>query len=287
LRSRVIYQNHYTMNANYSNTSMLDMVFEHRNKAYGAYVLRRDSNESVKRAMLFILSAVATFCLGNFIRENLHSAKEKAYVPNTVFSTTDLGKVAPPAQKIKPPVQPPKAPHTAAAVPTIRNTEHHVVAENQVHEDSIPANRDLENIESGTTTNTTASSTMGVTDGTGNDKVFEVAKEVQPAAPSVYNWVEKMPEYPGGEEALLKFIARNTEYPDMERANEIAGKVLTQFTVNEDGTISDIQIVRSPSNGFSKEVIRVIKMLHPFKPGMQQGRAVKVRYNMPFMFRLN
>ena len=71
-------------------------------------------------------------------------------------------------------------------------------------------------------------------------------------------------------------MADTTEYSRMERDNDIGGKVITQFTVNEDGTVSDIQIVRSPSVGFNKEVCRVVKMLPRFKPGMQQGKAVKV-----------
>jgi protein TonB len=265
---------------------MLDMVFEHRNKAYGAYVLRSDSNRAIKQAMLSILSLLTVFCLGNFIRENMHSGKKNAVGPITELNPTDVGKVTPPAAKVKPPVQPPKPPHTAAAVPTIRNTEHHVVAESHVQQDSIPENRDLENIESGTTTNTTASTNMGVTDGTGKDQVFVVARNVEPT-PQVYGFVEQMPEFPGGEKALLDFIAHNTQYPQMERDNDITGKVITQFTVNEDGTISDIQILRSPSSGFNREATRVIKMLPTFKPGRQQGRAVKVRFNVPFVFKLN
>ena len=274
------------MNANYSNASMLDMVFEHRNKAYGAYVLRRDSNKTVKQAMLSILSVVTLFCLGNFIRENMHSGKKNDYNPNHIFTASEVGPITKPVEKIKPPVQPPKPPKTAAAIPTIRNTESRVVAQSQMHEDSIPATKDLANVESGVTTNTTASPGMGATDGKGTEKVFEAAREVMPAPPAVYIYVEHMPEFPGGEKALLEFIARNTEYPQMERDNDIAGKVITQFTVNEDGTISDIQILRSPSGGFNKEAVRVLKMLPTFKPGIQQGRAVKVRFNVPFVFKL-
>ena len=273
------------MNANYSNTSMLDMVFEHRNKAYGAYVLRSEANKTVRQAMLSILSVLTIFCLGNFIREHMHPNKKDPGFENTDLSTTDFGKVTPPAPKAKPQVQPPKPPQAAAAIPTVRNTETHVVAESHVHEDSIPATRDLDNIESGVHTNLTATATIGATDGTGNEQVFEVAKEVEPVAPpAVLNWSEVMPEFPGGDKALAKFLAQHTEYPAMEHDNGIGGKVITQFTVNEDGTITDIKVLRSPSSGFNREVTRVIKTMPAFKPGMQQGKPVKVRFTLPFVF---
>lgn len=275
------------MNTNYSNASMLDMVFEHRNKAYGAYVLRRDANKTTKQAMLYILSVVTVFCLGNFIRENIKASKKTAYVPNHVFNATDVGKITPPAQKVKPHIEPPKHPQTAKAIPTIANTEKKVVADNKAPLDSIPTNKDLANLEPGIKTNTTASPGMGATDGNGQDAVFEVAKQAQPPTPNVFVFVEQMPEFPGGDKALMEFLAQNIDYPRMEKENDIAGKVISQFTVNEDGTVSDIQILRSTSGGFNKEATRVIKMLPRFKPGMQQGRAVKVRFNMPIIFKLN
>jgi len=261
-------------------------VFEHRNKAYGAYVLRRDANQTTKRAMLAILSAITVFCFGNFIRESMHTIKKKE-APIITVSTTEVGKVAPEAQKIKPKVNPPKPPKIAAApIPTVANTEKRVVADSKATSDSIPSNRDLANAEPGIKTNTDASPGMGVSDGTGTAKVLDAAKDVQPVTPKVYIFVEKMPEFPGGDAALMKFISSNIEYPQIARDNDIAGKVLTQFTVNEDGTISDIQILKSPAACFNKEVMRVVKKLPVFKPGMQQGRPVKVRFCLPVSFNL-
>jgi periplasmic protein TonB len=271
------------MNANYSNTSMLDMVFERRNKAYGAYVLRRDYNKSLQQAMLSILSVVTLFCFGNFIRENMHSKSKFIGEKTVVANTTDVGKVAPPPKKIEPPV-PPK--HTAMAIATARDPEKRVVRDSQAPADSIPATRDIANVESGLKDNTTAAPGIGATDGDGKERVFEVARETQPAPPTVFAFVEVMPEFPGGDKALMSFIAHNVDYPQMERDNGIQGKVLTAFTVNEDGSISDIQIMRSPSIGFNKEVTRVLKKMPAFKPGMQAGRAVKVRFNLPVAFTL-
>ena len=275
------------MSAEYSNTSMLDMVFENRNKAYGAYVHRSESNERVRTAMLMLLSILTVLCVGNYIRDNMRGKPPVANsFPITVApKDIEVPKPAEKPKKAKPPVILPQ--QTAQAVASVAHVEQRVVANNQVHNDTIPNTRDLATADAGLTTNTDAGKGIGVTDGTGNSQVLEVAREVAPARQEVINVAEIMPEFPGGERALMNFIARNTEYPAMERDNGIAGKVLTQFTVNEDGSIADVKILRSPSPGFNKEVTRVLGKLPHFKPGMQQGRAVRVRYVLPFTFNLN
>ena len=272
------------MNAKYSNTSMLDMVFEHRNKAYGAYVLRRDYNKSLQQAILYILSVVTLFCFGNFIRENMKPKQKYTALAGTVVTTSDVQhkitapKPLPPAPK--PPVQ------HAMGVATADNREKAVVKDDKAPDDSIPATKDIANLESGLKANPTGTNGLGATDGDGKDHVLEVAQQALPPVNVVHDFVEHMPEFPGGDKALLAFMARNVEYPEMEKETGIQGKVLTQFTVNEDGSISDIQILRSPSNGFNKEVSRVLKKMPAFKPGMQGGRAVKVRFTLPVAFTL-
>lgn len=271
------------MSANYSNVSMLDMVFERRNKAYGAYVLRRDYNKSLQTAIASILSVVTLFCFGNYISENMNINNKPGHKLEVVVAPSSVEKVQ--KEVIKPKSVPP-APKPQS-IATAQNVERIVVEDDKAPKDSILTNDQIKDLESGIKTNTEAPSTgIGATDGTGKDAVFAVAKEVEPT-PQVFAFVEEMPEFPGGEKALMNFIARNTEYPQMERDNGIGGKVITQFTVNEDGTISDVQILRSPSTGFNREVSRVIKKLPAFKPGRQQGRAVKVRYVMSFVFNLN
>lgn len=275
------------MSANYSTTSMLDIIFEHRNKSYGAYVLRRDANKTVKTALTSILSVVTLLCFGNYVRENMHGKQPHTKDILVISNVSDIAAMQ--HQEIvkpKPPVpQPPKQTTPPAPVQTIKNVEFKAVANNHIA-DTITPTRLLDNVESGLHTNTTATATIGATDGTGTAAVYEVAKETQPKS-DVMNVCEKMPEFPGGEGALLKFIARNTQYPDMEKDNGITGKVITQFTVNEDGSISDIKILRSNSDGFNREVTRVINKLPRFKPGMQQNKPVRVRYILPFTFNLN
>jgi protein TonB len=104
--------------------------------------------------------------------------------------------------------------------------------------------------------------------------------------PKVFQFVEQMPEFPGGDVELMKFIQKNVQYPQMERDNDIQGRVILKFVVMEDGGVSDVSVARSVSPGLDKEAVRVVKMLPKFKPGKQQGKAVRVYYSLPVLFKL-
>lgn len=102
----------------------------------------------------------------------------------------------------------------------------------------------------------------------------------------VFTVVERMPEFPGGEEALAKFLQNNLFYPQMERDNDIQGKVVVSFIISEVGSVSDVAVKKSVSRGLDKEAMRVINKLPKFKPGMQQGKSVKVAAELPVVFKL-
>lgn len=103
----------------------------------------------------------------------------------------------------------------------------------------------------------------------------------------VFTFVEQMPEYPGGDGELIKFLVQNVQYPQYERDRDIQGKVLVRFVVTEDGSVKDVTVVRGVSPGLDKEAVRVLRMLPRFKPGMQQGKPVSVYYNIPIVFKLS
>lgn len=98
--------------------------------------------------------------------------------------------------------------------------------------------------------------------------------------------VEKMPEFPGGDSEIMKFIANNLQYPASAIENEIQGKVIVQFTVTKTGEVSDVSVMRSVDPDIDQEAVRVISKLPKFKPGTQNGKAVNVRYTYPVTFRL-
>ena len=105
-------------------------------------------------------------------------------------------------------------------------------------------------------------------------------------AQAVFKIVEQMPQYPGGDDAMMKFIQKNIKYPDLERESDIQGRVVLGFIVNVDGSLSDITVRKSVSHGLDKEAIRVVKLMPNFIPGRQQGKAVRVQYMLPIMFKL-
>lgn len=99
-------------------------------------------------------------------------------------------------------------------------------------------------------------------------------------------WVEQMPEFPGGESELYKYLENNIKYPPVARDAGISGSVYVKFVVNEDGKISGITILRGIGGGCDEEVIRIIKSMPPWKPGKQNGIPVPVYFNLPIKFTL-
>ena len=98
--------------------------------------------------------------------------------------------------------------------------------------------------------------------------------------------VEKMPEFPGGQDALNRFLVRNIKYPLLAQENGIQGRVVCQFVVNSDGSIVDISVVRGVEESLDKEAIRVIQSMPKWTPGRQGGKSVRVKYTLPIRFKL-
>jgi protein TonB len=119
------------------------------------------------------------------------------------------------------------------------------------------------------TINTTA---MAQNKKTSNDKVFEK--------------VEDMPEFPGGEQAMMKFVSENVQYPEEAKEKEISGRVLVGFIVEKDGSVNEVKIVRGIGGGCDEEAVRVVKAMPKWKPGKQDGKTVRVSYTMPFFFKM-
>lgn len=98
--------------------------------------------------------------------------------------------------------------------------------------------------------------------------------------------VEKLPEFPGGQDALNRYLVRNIKYPLLAQENGIQGRVICQFVVNSDGSIVDISVVRGVEESIDKEAIRVIKSMPKWTPGRQGGKNVRVKYTLPIRFKL-
>ena len=102
----------------------------------------------------------------------------------------------------------------------------------------------------------------------------------------IFQVVEEMPEFPGGMGECMKFLGKNIKYPQISQENGVQGRVIVQFVVNQDGSIVDPQVVRGVDPYLDKEALRVISMMPKWKPGKQRGKAVRVKFTVPVMFRL-
>lgn len=98
--------------------------------------------------------------------------------------------------------------------------------------------------------------------------------------------VEEQPEYPGGNAAMMRFLSDNIRYPVIAQENGIQGRVICNFVVERDGSITDVQVVRGVDPSLDKEAVRVIQQMPRWKPGKQRGQAVRVRFTLPVVFRL-
>lgn len=103
----------------------------------------------------------------------------------------------------------------------------------------------------------------------------------------VYRVVQVMPEYPGGKDSLTAYIQTHLKYPRSAKENRIEGTVVTEFTIETDGTVSDIKVKKAVSPKLDDEAVRLVKTLPAFKPGSQQGKAVRVIYSVPVVFKIS
>jgi periplasmic protein TonB len=104
---------------------------------------------------------------------------------------------------------------------------------------------------------------------------------------NAYSVVEDMPEFPGGEEARIKFLSKNLKYPEKAREKSIEGTVYVQFVVEKDGSLTNIKVKRGIGGGCDEECLRVVKLMPKWKPGKQNGKEVRVQYMLPIKFILH
>lgn len=110
--------------------------------------------------------------------------------------------------------------------------------------------------------------------------------EEDPDENIVFVVAEKMPSFPGGQQALMKYLNENIRYPIIAQENGVQGRVIVQFTVRKDGTIDDVKVVRSADPSLDKEAVRLVKSMPNWEPGKQRGKAVHCKFTVPIVFKL-
>ena len=134
---------------------------------------------------------------------------------------------------------------------------------------------------------------IGSFDVKGNDeaagevlKAKEVIAQEKPAEEQVFDVVEQMPQFPGGDAALFEYLSTHIKYPAIAEENGVQGRVIVTFVVERDGSITDVKVVKSVDPSLDKEAARVVQGMPKWIPGKQNGAAVRVKYTVPVTFRL-
>ena len=270
-------------NAQLATASLDDIVFDGRNRGYGAYELRALYQRHVARALV-IAAAVCALLLGfplvaQLLRGRLPAAPPRVIVDSVLLAPPiDPAVIVPPLAV--PPVAPPVPPPVAA---TLRFTTLVAAPDDRVTEE-VPEQAALADARVSTvTTEGSAGPDLAPVEAVESPKELEGVVDHH-----VYVSVEQMPELPGGggQTAIVAAIQRAVKYPAMALHNGVEGKVYASFTVNATGEIIDLKIVRGLGSGLDEETLRAIRSLPRFIPGKQNGRGVSVSFTVPVTYQI-
>lgn len=260
--------------------SLDDMVFEGRNKEYGAYMLRKLYNKHVTRATIIAIILFILFLSIPLIQSMFKGEEEVVKAP--VVKVVDLA--APPSVEkvVPPPPPPPDAPPPPPPVrSTVKFTPPVVKKDEEVTKEEIPDVKELQKTDAGTETvkgDPSAPPTLeGIENGTGPvgpvEEVFE---------DKVYVAVEKQPEFPGGQAAMFKYLQSKFRIPSAAQRAGTEGTIVLSFVIGQTGEIRDIEVLKGLGYGLDEEAIRVVKSMPKWNAGEQNGRKVSVKYTLPY-----
>lgn len=252
---------------------LLDILFENRNKAYGAYALRKNYNHRLQWALGIWLMLVLCLSLLNFSAENLDN---RAYSrPDVVLQTVDLSNDRP---KIPQTRQQKKLP----AVARVRNTQIQIVVDNEVKRTEVPAITDLQHALTSTINQDGISPDSRTDDGNGTNVNANNGDKKNEGEPGLLSRSSEA-QFPGGKEAFVKFLTRNLVTPAELEVGE-KKTVLVRFMVDTDGSISKIEILQSDGENYTKEVIRVLNKMPKWIPATQNGLKCATWFSQPVTF---
>ena len=270
----------------------VDKVFAGKNKEYGAYQLRKGTSGRNIKALLILVIAAAL--VGGFLAwkviEQKQAEEQQAYM-----EAMELAKLQQQAKKeekkkeqVKPKIEPkkeiPVARETQKFTAPVIKKDELVKEENQV--------KQMDKLDDKVAVG--SEDKEGVKDRTVEAVRSEIAVAAPPPPPApkpevatkVFDVVEEMPSFPGGNAALMSYLNSNTKYPVVAQENGVQGRVIISFVVERDGSISDVKVARSVDPSLDREAQRVVKSMPRWTPGKQNGQTVRVKYTVPVVFRL-
>jgi periplasmic protein TonB len=241
-----------------------EIIFENRNKAYGAYILRKNYKSVASFSILAGVALVVILVLSLTVN------------PEEVTATPRTNQVVIiKTQAYKPDFEIPKPEKAPARIENlIRNLKPVVTDDTSKVTDYIPTVEEIIETNKNPDVNDTG-------------RVYkEITNDVIPFVEEPRVFVEEMPEFPGGAGELLRFVMGNIIYPEDALQNNIQGKVFIKFVVNKDGSVDRIEVTKGVDPALDKEAVRVIGLLPKFNPGKQNGVPVPVWFTIPVAFKI-
>lgn len=252
--------------------SLDELVFEHRNKLYGAYAIRKSYADRLNRSVLLVFGSV----LAVFLLTLMMPSKAPKLIPKIADPPVVLGDV--PVIEVEEIIKPvtPAPPRNAVADLAVRVTTD---PDQQVETPPTEAiSGAVGGVEGG------EAPAEGAIEGTGTDVVTTAAI---PETPKIFDNAEFMPQYEGGISAMVKFISSKMRYPGIARRMGVQGTVYVSFVINTDGRVINAQVVKGISKECDAEAIRVVSMMPAWSAGRQGNVPVMVRMVLPIKFRLD
>ena len=267
------------------------LVIEGRNQEYGAYDLRKNSDKRHNKSMILVIIALAliivvglTFnTVSNFIFQEDIKDEANQELVNVNMAAEEEEEEEEEQERVE--MEQPEA-LPEEILNTIKVTELAIVEDSEVTpEDEIKSQDELKETQ-------TAFGQTNFDQGTDDRNVVRehkeeiIVEEKKPEKEEVFRAVEQMPQFPGGDGELMKFLRDNIVYPAMAQENNVQGKVIVQFVVTKTGDIGEVKVVKSVDRDLDNEAVRLVKKLPKFIPGRMNGQAVNVWYTLPVQFKL-
>ena len=268
-----------------------DLIFEGRNKEYGAYKLRTQTGKRNLKAIITI-AILAALCIILFYIKAGYDAYQAAHAKNeNVTEISALNQPKKKEAKVERKVQVEEKKEVVKEVKSSIKFTAPVIKKDA----DVKPEEEMKTQDQIMQTNTA----IGALDVKGNSDQGEILKvtqrvETEPvkAEPKpevenkVFDVVEQMPSFPGGPSALMQYLSSNIKYPVVAQENGVQGRVVVSFVVERDGSITDVQVARSVDPSLDREAQHVVRNMPRWIPGKQNGQAVRVKYNVPVAFRL-
>lgn len=270
-----------------------DIVFEGKNKDFGAYKLRESSVKRHTKAIVWVLICLAALLI--FLILSVSGVFSKPEEEQVVTSTEQEIATFDAEEEIEEEeeeeqFQLPEEPQEVVAPEEVANQQQ-VTDLLIVEDDKLEEDKQVKNQED-VLENEAAVGSVDITEGTNDLNKIAIKEEVI-AAPKVEEeqpvsiaMVEQKPEFPGGEAAMYKWLSENIVYPSAASEEGVQGRVVVEFVVGKDGSITNVRIVRPRHPALDKEALRVVKAMPKWMPGRNNGQPVKVTYTLPVTFKL-